>query len=65
MWSLPSNELTISCGKWSHTIINGAHGSLAGWGWVWPLCVKVPLPPRVLVWNTGVELKRPHQRLEC
>ena len=57
MWSLSSKELTVSCGKWSHTLIEGAHGSLAGWGWVRPLCVKVPLPLRVLVWNIGAELE--------
>lgn len=37
MWSLSSKELTVSCGKWSHMLIKGAQGSLAGWGWVWPL----------------------------
>lgn len=31
MWSLPSKELTISRGKWSHMIINGAHSRKPCW----------------------------------
>ena len=44
MWSLSSKELTVSCGKWSHTLIKGTHGSLAGWCWVWPLCGSASSP---------------------